>query len=403
MDFVHPEDVSKTKKIGLEITQGKSTRDFQNRYLKKDGTEVHMMWSAIWSETDGLLYAVARDMTTSIRISEELKSYEELMNLAGDISNIGGWTIDLDTKKFFWTRQVYKILEFPEGSPPSWNQRLKLYTPESRIAFLDAVKNCKMHGKSFDLKLETKTKKSRWINTRLIGNPIRNNEGKVVRLAGAIQDITAQTMQEKNLIAAKEAAISANAAKDVFLSTMSHEIRTPLNGLLGMLELLSFTKLETEQRENLKVALDSGRNLIRIINDLLDHAKIEAGKLQFVNEPNSINELITRLELSYIPIASSKNISLTKYVDSALSPFHVFDSLRLTQILGNLISNAIKFTDNGNVKIVASLISRSADEEKIALRVTDSGIGISEDAKTRLFTHLSKPVRILQECMEVPD
>lgn len=386
MDFVHPEDVSKTKKIGLEITQGKSTRDFQNRYLKKDGTEVHMMWSAIWSETDGLLYAVARDMTTSIRVSEELKSYEELMNLAGDISNIGGWTIDLDTKKFFWTRQVYKILEFPEGSPPSWNQRLKLYTPESRIAFLDAVKNCKMHGKSFDLKLETKTKKSRWINTRLIGNPIRNNEGKVVRLAGAIQDITAQTMQEKNLIAAKEAAISANAAKDVFLSTMSHEIRTPLNGLLGMLELLSFTKLETEQRENLKVALDSGRNLIRIINDLLDHAKIEAGKLQFVNEPNSINELITRLELSYIPIASSKNISLTKYVDSALSPFHVFDSLRLTQILGNLISNAIKFTDNGNVKIVASLISRSADEEKIALRVTDSGIGISEDAKTRLFT-----------------
>lgn len=386
MNFVHPEDVTITKKLGLEIVKGKSTRDFQNRYLKKDGTEVHIMWSAVWSETDQLLYAVARDMTTSIRISNELKAYENLINLAGDISNVGGWSIDLEAKAFFWTRQVYKILEFPEGSPPSWNQRLKLYSPESRNAFVNAVKNCQLHGKSFDLKLETKTNKNRWINTRLIGSPIRNNEGKVVRLTGAIQDITAQTAQEKSLIAAKEAAISANAAKDVFLSTMSHEIRTPLNGLLGMLELLSFTKLETEQRDNLKVALDSGRNLIRIINDLLDHAKIEAGKLQFVNEPNSINELITRLELSYIPIASSKNISLTKHVDSRLSPFHVFDSLRLTQILGNLISNAIKFTDNGNVNIAASLISRSGDEEKIAFRIADSGIGISEDVKTRLFT-----------------
>lgn len=385
MDFVHPEDIDKTRKAGLEIRQGKPTRDFQNRYLRRDGTVVHMMWSAVWSESDQRMYTVAKDMTATIKISEELKAYEDLINLAGDTANVGGWSFELETEKFFWTRQVYRILEFPEGETPSLSQRLKLYTAESRTAFMQALKDCQLHEIGFDLKLETRTHKNRWIHTRLIGKPVKNNEGKVVRVTGAIQDITAQVTQEKNLIAAKEAAISANAAKDVFMSTMSHEIRTPLNGLLGMLELLSYTKLEAEQRENLKVALDSGRNLIRIINDLLDHAKIEAGKLQFVNEPNSIHELMTSLELSYIPIASGKNIALTKQVAASLSPFHLFDSLRLTQILGNLISNAIKFTDSGGVHIEAALVTRLGDRESIAFRVTDSGLGISEEVKARLF------------------
>jgi len=385
LDFVHPEDVSKTKKAGLEITQGKPTRDFQNRYIKKGGTIVHMMWSAIWSESDQLMYAVARDMTATIKISEELKAYEELINLAGDIANVGGWSLDLDTEKFFWTRQVYKLLDFPEGETPSLTQRLKLYKPESRTAFMEAIKDCKAHGTSFDLKLETNTHKDRTIHTRLIGKPVKDMEGKVVRITGAVQDMTAEIIQERNLIAAKEAAISANAAKDVFLSTMSHEIRTPLNGLLGMLELLSYTKLEDEQRENLKVALDSGRNLIRIINDLLDHAKIEAGKLQFLNEPNSIHELIASLELSYIQLASTKNIALTKHIDPSILPFHMFDSLRLTQILGNLISNAIKFTESGVIKIEACLITYKDDKQHIALSVADTGLGISEEVKTRLF------------------
>ena len=219
----------------------------------------------------------------------------------------------------------------------------------------------------------------------MIGQPLTNDLGEVIAITGAVQDITEQKNLEQALIEAKERAVSANAAKDVFLSTMSHEIRTPLNGLLCMLELLSYSELTLEQLEMLSTATDSGKNLIRIINDLLDHSKIESGKLQIIEEVVSIPDLINRLQLSYFALASSKNLVLKKSLDPDMAPSHKLDSLRLTQILGNLVSNAIKFTSEGYVEVRVQRLAVSDASEKLRFSVIDTGIGISKEAQKRMF------------------
>ncbi len=184
---------------------------------------------------------------------------------------------------------------------------------------------------------------------------------------------------------AKEAAEHANASKDTFLATMSHEIRTPMAGLLGMLELLSFSKLNNEQAETLAVARDSGQALGRIIDDILDHAKIKAGKLSIAPEPVSLAQLMQRSVNTYFAVASRKGLVLRQMVDPRISPALMADPLRLLQVLGNLVSNAIKFTSEGYVEVRAELVSRSDGKETVSFSVKDTGIGMNAEVQKRIF------------------
>jgi signal transduction histidine kinase/CheY-like chemotaxis protein/HPt (histidine-containing phosphotransfer) domain-containing protein len=205
-------------------------------------------------------------------------------------------------------------------------------------------------------------------------------------------DVTVQhqvqmEIEKKNLdlLAAKAAAEQANAAKDVFLATMSHEIRTPMTGLVGMLELLALTTLNREQAETLAVARDSGLALGRIIDDILDHAKIAAGKLAIVLEPVSLVQLLQRNVNTYFAVASRKGLTLRQMVDPRISPALLADPLRLLQVLSNLVSNAIKFTQEGYVEVRAEFVSRTTHNETVRLLVKDTGIGMSPDVQARVF------------------
>jgi signal transduction histidine kinase/DNA-binding NarL/FixJ family response regulator len=184
---------------------------------------------------------------------------------------------------------------------------------------------------------------------------------------------------------AEAEARQANAAKDHFLATMSHEIRTPLSGMLGMLELLGISKLDAQQRQFLDAARDSGTGLVRIIDDVLDHAKIQAGKLAIRVEPVSIAQVVARVTTTYFAVASAKDLTLKEKVDPRLSPALMADPLRVSQILGNFLSNAIKFTDKGNIEIRVELVERAGGMETVRLSVKDPGIGISAEAQRRMF------------------
>ncbi len=194
-------------------------------------------------------------------------------------------------------------------------------------------------------------------------------------------------LQESNssLQVAKDAAEHANASKDTFLATMSHEIRTPMSGLLGMLELLSLSKLSSEQAETLAVARDSGHALGRIIDDILDHAKIKAGKLAINPEPISLGHLLQRNVNTYFAVASRKGLTLRQTVDPRISPAVLADPIRLLQVLGNLVSNAIKFTEQGYVEVRAELVGRNAGSERVRLSVKDTGIGMTPEVQARVF------------------
>lgn len=206
------------------------------------------------------------------------------------------------------------------------------------------------------------------------------------------RDVTAQQQAEADihrlnmeLMQKAEEAEAANRAKSVFLAAMSHEIRTPMNGVLGMVELLGLSQLDSEQRTVLEIVRNSSTSLLRIIDDILDFSKIEAGKLDMRPEPASIARVMEDVFNLYTGHASSKNLLLTQSVDAAISPALRFDALRLRQILRNFVSNAIKFTDKGHVAIRAERVERSGGIERLRIMVVDTGIGISAENQQRLF------------------
>ncbi|MEK6245519.1 MAG: ATP-binding protein [Pseudomonadota bacterium] len=203
-------------------------------------------------------------------------------------------------------------------------------------------------------------------------------------------DITDQKRLELALQVSKVAADTANRAKSTFLATMSHEIRTPMNGVLGMLELLSLTKLDREQRTTLEIVRESGKSLLRIIDDILDFSKIEAGKLEVRPEVASIKEAIEGVCKLFTGSASSKGLLITCSHDRQISPAVLVDPVRLRQILNNLVSNALKFTSQGSIVVTAELIERADGEDRVRFSVKDTGIGISAENQQRLFQPFSQ-------------
>jgi PAS domain S-box-containing protein len=201
----------------------------------------------------------------------------------------------------------------------------------------------------------------------------------------AARDVTERKRLDRALEEAKEAAEASNRAKSVFLSTMSHEIRTPMNGVLGMLELLSLSKLDAAQRVTLDVVRESGTSLQRIIDDILDFSKIEAGKLEVRPEAASITATLEAVRNIYSENASSKGVPLKCSIDPRISPALLVDPMRLRQILNNLVSNALKFTDRGFIEIKAELMERAGGEDRVRFSVKDTGIGISPDNQAHLF------------------
>ncbi|XDD46900.1 ATP-binding protein [Leptospira sp. WS39.C2] len=225
----------------------------------------------------------------------------------------------------------------------------------------------------------------RKINISDTCSPIRNKNGEIIGSILVFRDISEEFAAKTFLEKAKENAEQANKAKDSFLATMSHEIRTPLSGLIGMLELLFQTTLSDDQKSLVNNALVSGNSLLRILSDILDLSKIEEGKLELSLQPTSIRRLLSEVVTTYLQIASSKGLTLSYEVDEKITNAHILDPLRLSQIINNFVSNGIKFTPKGSIKVSANLIKNIDSLQQIQFSVTDTGIGISESDQSKLF------------------
>ncbi len=207
------------------------------------------------------------------------------------------------------------------------------------------------------------------------GNQLRQQQEL---LEERVRERTAQLEQ------ATQTAMEASKAKSEFLAVMSHEIRTPLNGILGMTSLLLESPLNPKQKRFARVARRSGEDLLTIINDILDFSKVEAGKLELEKRPFQLNMLVEDLAERYAPIAHAKGLELL--CDTPLPPLTVEgDASRLAQVLTNLLSNAIKFTENGEVEMNVARLEESEQQVQLSFCVRDTGIGISEDQRARLF------------------
>ncbi|MBW8846281.1 MAG: response regulator [Burkholderiales bacterium] len=317
--------------------------------------------------------------------NRQLARNEAFLTRAGQMAGVGGWEIDVASGQLSWTAQAHAIHDVPPGQELDTEAVLRGFMPESEQRLREAMARAEQTGEGWDLELELLTPggELRWLHS--VGAAERE-DGHVVRLVGAVQDVTERRAAADALRRAIQVADAASAAKSDFLANMSHEIRTPMNAVMGLSFLLERTPLDPAQRDLLDKISGASRSLLDVINAVLDLSKIEAGEMALEVAPFDPRALLQDIASLFQPQAEAKGVTLVLDLADELPPLLLGDAARLRQIVNNLVSNAIKFTAEGQVRLAARCADAAAQPVTLEFAIEDSGIGIPADALSRIFT-----------------
>ena len=384
---VHPDEAQDVKEHGPQkAIAEKRTVLIQHRKRRKSGEYIWVETSIkpILNEEGEVvkLQSSSRDITERRQAEEALKNSEKKYRDLINYSHAYFCTHDLQGKILTANPHLLKMLGGTEEEVVG--QNIKSFFPSYYHGNCESYLNRFTETSVVDgiLSVYNKERQKRYLIYR---NYKVEEEGIEPYIIGIAQDITDRMLAEKELKKAKEAAEESAKVKENFLANMSHEIRTPMNGILGMAGLLQKTSLDVMQKEYLKIIRQSADNLLVVINDILDIAKIEAGKLELEHIPFDIRETTQAAFQTLRYKAEERELEYTYKPAKVKQPILLGDPYRLNQILLNLLTNAIKFTEEGSVTLSTQVISETENALTVEFAVTDTGIGIPEDKKEYIF------------------
>mgnify|MGYP001545071630 CR=1 FL=1 len=358
----------------------------------KDGGQVAVMLDAVRLSGNRFM-AFCQDITPRRAAENALAKSEERMALALESVRDAVWDWHVDTGEVYFSPRWYTMLGYaPYEMPQEFDTWSSLLHPEDVSKTMEILTSHMESGQPFQMEFRLRNKAGQWQWILDRGRVVEKDEqGKAKRLLGTHMDIAERKQIEDELTEAKVAAETANKAKSEFLANMSHEIRTPLNGILGMLQLMKSSPPRESHNEYVETAIQSGKRLTTLLSDILDLSLVEAGGLNITARPFSLAESLDTLSQLFCPSAEQKGVCLDITSDPLIPEPLLGDSTRLMQVLGNLMGNAIKFTDRGSVSLSAHVVpDRHHSRPGVLFSVADTGIGIDETLLERLFEAFSQ-------------
>ncbi|MEO5330395.1 MAG: ATP-binding protein [Magnetococcus sp. YQC-5] len=322
-----------------------------------------------------------------ILANQQLSGSQTLLEQAQEIAHLGHWHWDIPSGGLTWSREVYQILGLdPTAITPSYQLFLDLLHEQDRPLVVQAIeKTFNLGTPTYDVehRIHCPNQEIRFVREK--GMLIRDEQGQPRSMIGTVLDVTQQKRVEISLQEAMERVERANQIKSEFLANMSHEIRTPMNAIIGLCYLFFKTELSTKQQDYLKKIDTSAKFLLRLINDILDFSKIEAGKLEMEHEDFALAEILEQVSSVINVKIAEKGLNFSLKVAKEVPSWLLGDSLRLGQVLTNLTSNAVKFTQKGDVALEVELLDESEQGVTVRFMVRDSGIGMTPKQVEQLF------------------
>jgi two-component system sensor histidine kinase/response regulator len=320
------------------------------------------------------------DVTEEREAAEALRAANERLDLAQEASNLGVWDVVIGGSNI-WTPQLERMFGLQPGTFPGTVEAwAALLHPEDRArsskVFSDALADPAVASYRDEFRVVRPDGEVRWFQS--VGRIYRAADGTAQRAVGVNIDVT-------ELILARRTAEEATLAKSMFLANMSHEIRTPMNAIIGMSHLALKTDLNPRQRDYVSKVHNAGTSLLGIINDILDFSKVEAGKLDIEHVPFRLDDVLDNVSALIAQKAYDKGLELLFDTAADVPQALVGDPLRLGQIITNLVSNAVKFTESGQISVTVRRAERAGEKVQLRIEVRDSGIGMTREQAGRLF------------------
>ncbi len=408
-EITHPDDRVSCAERYAALLQGKREKDaYEQRFIARDGSVVFANGRfTLLRDAEGkpeYVVALTEDITERKaaedlirKRDEELRRANFLAETALELTKAGYWHVPLDGSGWY-NSSPRRVSVF--GDIPSPEHRYRLDDMFAHAEEADEAAG-KAARKAFNAALEgtatydTVFGYKRPIDGRVVwvhalGHLLKGTDGKPTDMYGVSQDITEFKRLEMELSTAKKAAEAATKAKSNFLANMSHEIRTPMNAILGMTHLALKTDLTSKQRDYLTKAKAAAQSLLAIINDILDFSKIEAGKLDMEKTDFRLEEVIGNVSSMVCQKVHDKNLEFLVASPQDIPPNLVGDPLRLGQILINLVSNAVKFTEKGEIVLTIALLEKVLGRVNLKFSVRDTGVGMTPQQSARLFQAFSQ-------------